>query len=344
MPGLSDSEKATEKALLAQSGKNGLNYTPPSLDPTFEKRCIEVREAMDKSYKKIVVKAAASAVGAAGVTPRIRISTLADYCEKFAIPIRQKFEGLWGDHVNDSGGPTMRGVITVTFQGYYKKLFIDWPRAAGESATAALSEKLIKDYPDILTGGGRGDKVKGALYTILSSHQCGALFIWAFLCEPSAGYPIVVMSAEPWLGYLQFMECWGGGSGAVFGPGKAAYDVIAKNSFGRPTLGATGWPKWICNTLDPARLPELAVACFAGQVGFYDRISRPGNKNNQFRKGWFNGLINNPTSNLKMAIITNEVFNKNGKGWFEFDAAEKEYLGTKAKIWESMTITYPTGG
>ena len=45
-----------------------------------------------------------------------------------------------------------------------------------------------------------------------------------------------------------------------------------------------------------------------------------------------------------MCIIINEVFNKNVTGMFEFDEKETAFLGAKAKIYESMTIKYPTGG
>jgi len=337
MPGLSPAEKAAE-----DKRRSNPIYCPPTCAPAFEKRCIEVREKLDADYQKIVTTGINRAITGAGVTPNIRTGTLADVCERFLIPQVQKFEGAWGDHPNDSGGPTMRGVISITFQGYYKQLFIEWPRLAGLTATANLAEQLAKDYPGVVGGGGRNEHVKAALYHFNSSHKVASLFIWGGLCSPSSGYPIVVMSADAWLGYIQFEMCWGGGPGSVFGAGKASFDGVARR-FGRSGMGANGWAKWCCNTLDPAKAPEFAAACFASQVGFYDRISASG-KNNVFRKGWFNRLINWPTSDLKMAIIINEVFNKNGLSMFKFDQQEMNFLNAKAKIYESLTINYPTGG
>jgi hypothetical protein len=339
MAGLSAAEKALEDKM-----KSNPIYCPPTVAPAFANQCIEIRELVDKNYEKIVLAAIKQAVNQSGVTPRIRTNTLADLCEKFLIPQVQKFEGGWGDHPNDSGGPTMRGVITMTFQGYYRKLFIEWPRLAGLGEIATKAEALAKNYPGIVAGSTRGEHVKGALYHFNSSHKVASMFIWGGLCAANTGYPIVVMSADAWLGYIQFEMCWGGGPGSVFGAGKAQFDVVAKNSYGRDAMGVNGWAKWVCNTLDPAKVPEFASACFASQVGFYDRISRAGSKNNVFRKGWFNRLINSPTSDLKMAIIVNEVFNKNGKSLFKFDEAETAFLLQKAKIYESLTINYPTGG
>ena len=338
MAGLSPAEKALEDKM-----KSNPIYCPPSCAPAFERQCIEIREELDKNYEKIITAAIQQAISKSGVTPKIRVGTLAKVCEGFLIPQVQKFEGGWGDHPNDSGGPTMRGVISLTFQGYYNRLFIEWPRLAGLNALADKAAALARSYPGVVGGGGRNADVKGALYQFNSSHKVASMFIWGGLCDSTTGYPIAVMAADAWLGYIQFEMCWGGGPGSVFGPRKASFDGVAAKSFGRSGTGSNGWAKWVNNTLDPAKLPEFAVACFASQVGFYDRISATG-KNTVFRKGWFNRLINFPTSDLKMCIIINEVFNKNTKSMFEFDAKEKEYLDAKAKIYESLTINYPTGG
>ena len=338
MAGLSPSEKALEDKM-----KSNPIYCPPTCAPAFERQCIEIREELDKNYEKIITAAIKQAISKSGVTPKIRVETLAKVCEGFLIPQVQKFEGGWGDHPNDSGGPTMRGVISLTFQGYYNRLFIEWPRLAGLNAIADKAAALAKNYPGVIGGGGRNEHVKAALYNFNASHRVASMFIWGGLCDSTTGFPIAVMAADAWLGYIQFEMCWGGGPGSVFGPGKASFDGVAAKSFGRPGTGVNGWAKWVNNTLDPGKLPEFAVACFASQVAFYDRISATG-KNAVFRKGWFNRLINFPTSDLKMAIIINEVFNKNTKSMFTFDQKEKEYLDAKAKIYESLTISYPTGG
>jgi len=319
--------------------------TPPIIESGFAKRCKEIADELDKNYEKIVKSFVERSLKASGVEPAIRVSTLMKLAENFLIPQVHKSEGGWGDHPNDSGGPTMRGVISSTFQTNFNRLFIEAPKAAGLNSIAIKAQALKKDFPNVASGARGGEHVKGALYTFCSSPKVASLFIWGFLCSSNGGYPIVVMATDPWLGYIQFEMTWGGGPGAVFGnKNKAYYDGVANLQFGRGGMGSTGWANWVAKELGPDKAPEFAAACFASQVDFFDRISRPGNKNNVFRKGWFNRLINNSTSALKMCIIINEVFNKNSTGMFEFNEIEKEFLTKKAKIYESLTINYPSGG
>lgn len=321
-----------------------MSGTPPLVEAGFQKQLKDLANAIDSNYEKIVNMYVTNALKGAGVTPKIRINTLKALAQNFLVPQVQKFEGGWGEHPNDSGGPTMRGVISSTFQGGYKSLFIDAPKAAGLPTISAMAEKIMDKYPGVAKGDRKSAEVKGALYTLLTSEKVASLFIWKFLCQESTGYPIVVMGEDAWLGYIQFEMAWGGGPGSVFGDsGKAYYDGVAKKSFGRKGMGTPGWTKWLSQTLGEDKIPEFAIACFSSQIGFFDRISRPGNKNNVFRKGWFNRLLNNPTSALKMCIIINEVFNKNSTGMFQFDENEKKFLLKKAKIYESLQISYPVG-
>jgi hypothetical protein len=317
---------------------------PPIVQAGFAAECKAVADLIDKNYEKIVTNFVTTALRDAGIEPRVRVSTLMKLCSNFLIPQVHRAEGGWGDHPSDSGGPTMRGVISTTFQGNYTKLFVDAPRKAGLNEIATKAEALAKKYPNLKGGDRRGEHVKGALYTFNTSEKVASLFIWSFLCSPTAGYPIAVMAEDAWLGYIQFEMSWVGGPGSVFGPGKASYDGVAAKKYGRKGMGVNGWVKWIAENVGPSKTPQFAVDCFASQVDFYDRISRPGSKNHVFRKGWFNRLVNWPTSALKMCIIINEVFNKNIKGMFEFNEKEIEFLTEKAKIYESMTINYPTGG
>jgi len=169
------------------------------------------------------------------------------------------------------------------------------------------------------------------------------LFIWSFLCSSLNGYPIAVMAEDAWLGYIQFEMAWGGGPGKVFGGG-ANYDGVAqKEEFGynRNKKGTQGWVKWLAEDLGPTKIPGFAMHCFFSHLSFFDRISRPGNKNNVFRKGWFNRLMNWPNSDLNMCIIVNELFNKNVSGMFEFDDKEKEFLTQKAKIYDTLVLYIP---
>ena len=319
--------------------------TPPSIDPGFAAKCKAIADEIDKNYEKIVKSFVEGALKGAGITPKIRVSTLMQLAQGFLIPQVQKFEGGWGDHPSDSGGPTMRGVISSTFQGNFDLLFIKATANAGLGHISDLAKALKAAYPNVAGGDVRGAHVKGALYTFNTSHKVASLFIWSGLCNKGSGYPIAVMAEDAWLGYIQFEMCWGGGPGSVFGDSsKAYYDGVAHKSFGRTKAeGTDGWVSWIAS-LGPGKVEQFAVACFAAEIGFYDRISRPGNKNNVFRKGWFNRLINYPTSDLKMCVIINEVFNKNVTSMFQFDEKEIAFLGAKAKVYESMTINYPTGG
>jgi len=330
-----------------------MSYIPSSILPEFQKACIEIRDELHKNYGIIIEAVAAKAVKQSGVTPKIKVETLVKFCEGFVIPQIQRLDGGWVDHPKDEGGPTMRGIISVTFQAEYNKIFIEWPRLAGLNSLADKAEALALKYEGVRGGNSNNSEVKAALFAFNSSNRVSAMFIWSILCSPGAGFPIAVMSADAWLGFIQFDMCWAGGITAVFSTAstkdrKAEFDVVAQKFGYTGTPGQQwAWAKWINDTLPPPNLPKFAVACFASQVSYYDRalpVSGVEVENLVFRGYHFDRLINNKVSTLKMCIIINEIFNKNTKTLFTFDEKEKEYLSVKAATYETLSINYPTGG
>ncbi len=305
-----------------------MSYTiPPSVDPGIKAATESLRSVIVANYNNLAQAMISRAISGAGVTPKVGTGPLVQLTEKLIIPTTQKSEGGWVDDPKDRGGPTMRGVILSTLRGGFDDVFINTGVSQVATAARAFNAKYGRWKTDLSTG-------KQFLYTLCSEHKVGALFIFQFMCNKGARYPIAIMSEDPWLGYF-FLECvWGTGPG-VYGSKYANFDGVLRQ-YG---WNGNGFTKHICSLGD--KTPEVAVKMFQARLQHILRISSSGD-NKKFRNGWLNRLIRNKDSNLMMLVKFNELFNLNSKGHFKFTAQELEHLKRKGEIYKSLSIDIPT--
>lgn len=302
-------------------------HTPPAVDPGIKAATESLKSTIVANYNNLARAMILGAVKASGITLKIGPDPLIQLTEKLIIPIVQKVEGGWADDPSDSGGPTMRGVILKTLRGGFDDIFIKTNVPQVKAVAQAFNAKYGNWKTDNAIG-------KQFLYTLCNEHKIGALFIYKFMSSKSARYPIVMMSEDPWLGYFFFETVWGSGP-AVYGSKYANFDGVLQNY---------GWNgKSFANYIHSLgdKTPEVAGKILRARYDHIIRISKPGTKNNQYRKGWLNRLINNNDSNLKMVVKFNELFNLNTKGYFKFTPQEQEHLKRKAAIYKTFSIEIP---
>lgn len=301
--------------------------TPPSVDPGIKAAAESLRSVIVANYKSIAETMINGAFKRAGITPKLSAAALMQLTEKLIIPQIHGAEGGWSENPNDSGGPTMRGVILSTLKGGFNDVFINTGIPQVATAAKAFNAKYGSWKTDLSVG-------KQFLYILCSDGKVGALFIYYFMSNDSGRSPVAVMSEDPWLGYIFLEGVWGSGGG-IYGAKRANLDAVAKEYGWK----GSGFVKFICGLGD--KTPEIANKMFLARLNFILRISRPGLKNAVFRKGWLNRLINNKDSNLMMLVKINELFNLNAKGHFQFTPQEKEHLKRKGEIYKTLSINIP---
>jgi hypothetical protein len=303
--------------------------TPPALNPTTSASIISLRNTIVKNATEIKQRMVAKAIDRSGVTPKINIQAVVQYIEGVIIPTIGKWEGGWSDHPNDSGGPTMRGVILTTLVSTFDDLFVN----SGVSEVTSAANKWNNQYPNWSKGPAKQNALgKQLLYELCGSTEVASLFMYKFLCSKSNRYPVAIMTEDPYLGYFLMDMAWGSGPGFFTSNG---IDTLAKE-YG---WNGENFAKFCVNLGD--KTPEFAIRCLQKRVDFILKISQPGSKNSVFRKGWMNRTVNNKNSQLAMLVITNEIFNLNTKGLFNFTVGETAHLQRKAQIYKQLEITLP---
>lgn len=304
--------------------------TPPTLDPTLEQDLKSLANVIGSNAPAIAEKLLFKAVQESGVIPMVSLPPLIQLVNTLIIPQIQTWEGGWGDHPNDSGGPTMRGVISLTLASLYDSIFIYTGIPTVVTAAKAFSAK----YPTWKTD---QELLKRVLYILCGDDRVGGLFFHYFLASKTNRYPIAVMTIDPWLGFF-FTECvWGSGA-YTYGSASTDIDGVAKK-YGWTGGDQVKWISFIAGLGD--KTAAFAVDSFVRRYEYIMAISVPENKNSVFRTGWLRRLINDNGSDLMMLVKINEMFNQNTKGIYTFSASEQDYLARKAETYKSLNLTLP---
>lgn len=302
--------------------------TPPALDPGLAADAKAMAAIFSANVNSIPLAMHQKALTAVGVkTPKISIPTLIDMINKILVPTVQEHEGGWGDHPNDSGGPTMRGVILTTFVSNFDTIFTNTSVQAVNTAANNFNRK----YPNWKTDKAQGKQV---LYLVNTDHKVAGLFYHLFCASAYSRYPIAVMTEDPYLGFLLAEGVWGSGGGLFE---NARLNQMAKK-FGW-NGNVSSWASTIQALGD--RTAEMAMEVIRYRYDHLIRISRPGNKNHVFRKGWLNRLVNFPNSNLMHVVILTENFLLNKKNLFKFNQQELAHMKRKADIYMTTKIELP---
>jgi hypothetical protein len=304
--------------------------TPPTLDPTLEQDLKSLVNVIGSNAPAIAEKLLFKAIEGSEVIPKVSLPPLIQLVNTLIIPQVQTWEGGWGDHPNDSGGATMRGVILGTLTSLFDTVFISTGIPTVVTAAKAFNAK----YPTWKTNQELGKK---ALFILCGDDRIGGLFFHYFLASKSNRYPIAVMTIDPWLGFF-FAECvWGSGAG-TYGVGLTDIDSVAKK-YGWTGGDQVKWVAFISGLGD--KTAAFAIDCFIKRHAYIMAISVPESKNNVFRKGWLKRLVNDNGSDLMMLVKINEMFNQNTKGIYKLSTSESEYLTRKAETYKSLTLTLP---
>lgn len=309
--------------------------SPPALNNSLKADCQAMMAVFKKYQPTIATNMINSVVRNAGITPKISAGPLVQLINTVITPQVHKWEGHYGDHPNDSGGPTCRGVILTTFANGFDEIYKSYGTPETKQAADAFNNKWKWKSNGKVTNMEYGKQI---LYLVNTDEQLASLWVYKFLVSKTARYPLAMMMFDPFLGFF-FVECvWGTGSG-VYLPKYANFDGLAKK-YGWDGQNDS-YPKLVEKLASEHKLAEFAAQAFQLRINHILRISMPGSKNNIFRKGWLNRLINKPGSDLMMMVRITELFLLNSKGSFKFSNAEKEYCANLAEQYKKFTIDIP---
>jgi hypothetical protein len=305
-------------------------HTPPTIDPTLTSDINNMVKSFESSVDRIAFNLLSKALVNSGVTnPKVGLNPLIQLINTIIVPTTHKWEGTWVDHPNDSGGPTMRGVILNAFVSSFDDIFI----ATGVEPAATAARAFNSRYPKWKSDKELGKKV---LYLVNNNTKVAGLFVYKFLASKAARYPIAVMTEDPWLGYF-FAECvWGSGP-AVYQKSRSDFDGLALK-YGWNGNAAT-WNTFLAGLGD--NVAKFATDALVYRYNHIMRISQPESKNAIFRKGWLRRLLDGEDSKLGMLIKLNEIFNLNSKSMFKFTPSEAQHLSRVADIYKTINLSLP---
>lgn len=304
--------------------------TPPTLNSSLQQEINSMVSVFAANSTAIAEKITYKGLEASGVkNTKVSLPPLMQLINTLIIPTMHFWEGGWGDHPNDSGGATMRGVILNTLNSLFNSVFVDTDIPQVKTAAQAWNA----NHPDWRNDPQLG---KQLLYLLAGNERVGGLFIYKFLASGSNRYPIAVMTEDPYLGFF-FAQCvWGSGAG-VYGSSYANFDGLLRG-YGWDGR-ASSWASFINDLGD--KTPEIASQAILYRYNHIMRISREGTKNSVFQVGWLRRLLNDSRSDLMMLVAINENFNLNSNGAFQLSQSELAHLSRKAQIYQKLSLELP---
>lgn len=310
--------------------------TPPTLSPNVQSNINSLLSVTKANYDAIARSLINKALSAARVTsPKISVDSVYKLIKGTVRPMTSRWEGGWGNHPNDSGGATMRGVTLGTFVGSYDDIFIKTGIQAVKSVAQSVDNNL-RGWRNANGKGGAGFAIASQmLYLLLKDEDVAALWTILFYCSSPNRYPIAISTEDPYLGFILYDMCWGSGASGTWDYKRI--DQLSR-SYGWNGV-ASSFPSWAVSLGD--RTPQFALDCLKYSVDHIIRISKPGSKNAVFRKGWLNRCIFAPFSQVDALVIINENFNLNKKGIYNFTQPEIDHLARKAAIYKTLELNFP---
>lgn len=304
--------------------------TPPTLNPNLKQDIDALASVVKANVTAISQRMVSRAISSAGIisVPKINIPALVRLIENIIIPTTHHWEGTWGDHPNDSGGATMRGVILITLWSTFDDILIN----TGVPAVANAAINFNNRQPTWKTDKQIGKQV---LYVLLSDKEIAGLWVYKFLSDRYCRFPLAIMTEDPFLGWFIAEGVWGSGAGLFSNGG---FDQVARSFGWNGNIGQ--FPNWCISLGD--RTPEFATKLITRRVQYILDISRPESKNSVFRKGWLNRLVNDQKySNIATLVKINELFNLNSRGEYQLSQEELQHLKVKAEIYKTLSIQIP---
>ena len=178
------------------------------------------------------------------------------------------------------------------------------------------------------------------MHALLEDIEVAELFYYYNLTREAYVYPIAVMAADPYLGFLAADFAWTHGTSgkpvidqatsAILGSAQStslARIIAASNTLVTPTQGS--------------KLPNVSREAIAKMIEKLNKDHPASDSANQlYRQTYLDRLTNNPTeSTLCYMVVITEKFNKNTLADYVFTETEKVLLGNLAVGYEKFTLT-----
>lgn len=310
--------------------------TPPVIPSSINNQANNFMAIVKSNLQGIKDALISKAMNQSGVDkPFLGATAVGRIVDKLIIAPTHGAEGGWCDHPNDTGGPTMRGIILLTFRGSFDKIFIDTGIPSVVNAAKAFK---ATGWATGAKGSAGWELGKAALFRVCGDADIASLWIFAFAASKTNRYPAAIMASEPYLGYLMHQGAWasGGGYFTMYGYDKkfAAIGYDGKKSIASVTRSAINFDG--TNLITDQAFPVALQALNSHGEWI---LTQQNTKNSVFVKGWLNRLVYSPSISWTHNIVgfTN-AFEQNLIGTNEL---ENKYLLAKAKMYKQMTLNFP---
>lgn len=312
--------------------------TPPAINASINSGATNFISVVKRNIKNLKTAMVNQAITATSVKlPYLGGTAVANIIDKLIVGPTHGAEGGWSDHPNDSGGPTMRGVILITFRGTFDSIFIktDVP----EVAAAARSFKNL-GWASGAKGSPGWELGKQVLYKVCGDADIASLFVFAFAVSDANKYPAAIMASEPFLGYLMHQGAWasGGGYFKMYKYNKAFESIGYRSRSNAEVAAVTKASVSFDGTnLTADKAFPVALAALGSHATWI--LGQQGTKNGVFVKGWLNRLVYNPsiswTHNLAGFVQAFE------SGQIATNKTEQAFLTAKAKLYKQTILNFP---
>lgn len=312
--------------------------TPPAVNANINSGATAFMTVVKRNLKNLKAAMVNQSIGATKIdSPYLGGVAVSNIIDKLIVGPTHGAEGGWGDHPNDSGGPTMRGVILITFRGSFDNIFIN--TNVPEVVAAARTFKSLG-----WTTGGKGSSGwelgKQVLFKVCGDADIASLFVFVFAVVGMNKYPAAIMSSEPFLGYLMHQGAWASGGG-YFNMYKynKAFSTIGYKGSSNAEVAAVTKQSVVFDGKDliTDKAFPVALAALGSHASWI--LGQQGTKNGVFVKGWLNRLVFNPsiswTHNLASFVQAFE------SGQIATNATEQAFLTAKAKLYRQTIINFP---
>lgn len=187
------------------------------------------------------------------------------------------------------------------------------------------------------------DNTKLAIHALLADTEVAELFYYYSLTREAYSYPIAMMAADPYLGFLAADFTWTQGTDGMIAINKATMlipgDPLLITSLARVKAASNN--SMATTPTQVSNLPAVSREAIAQQLAKIN-IDYPANNTDKalYRQTYLDKLINNPTeSTLSYMVIITEKFNKNTLNDYVFTEKEKLLLGNLVVGYEKFTLT-----
>jgi len=179
------------------------------------------------------------------------------------------------------------------------------------------------------------------MHALLADIEVAELFYYYNLTREAYNYPIAIMAADPYLGFLAADFAWTHGTDGKTVIDQATSTTLSSNPTTNSIARIIAASNALVTPTQGSKLPSVSREAIVQQIAKLNTDFPASNTANQlYRQTYLDRLINNPTeSTLSYMIVITEKFNKNTLADYVFTEAEKILLGNLAVGYQKFTLT-----